>query len=149
MRYVLYDTKNNMTSLLKEVSFVEDYLKLMELRITKNVQVIFDKPEMLKDINVAPMLFLPFIENAYKHGISSLHPSYIYIGIKQHTAQLHIEVRNSLFENQALDKEESNGIGLANTRRRLDLIYPGRYTLVTNRDEVLQEYYVSLILNLP
>lgn len=148
MRYVLYDTKNNLTSLNKEVAFVEDYLKLMELRITNNVQVIFDKPALLKDMDVAPMLFLPFIENAYKHGISSLHPSYIYIGITQQPGALQIEVRNSLFNTQPLDKEESNGIGLVNTRRRLDLIYPGKYSLVTKEDKVLGEYYVCLILNL-
>jgi two-component system LytT family sensor kinase len=149
MRYVLYDTKNNLTSLHKEVAFVEDYLKLMELRITPNVQVIFDKPQTLKDVNVAPMLFLPFIENAYKHGISSIHPSYIYIGIKQDDGALQIEVRNSVFDTQPLDKEESNGIGLVNTRRRLDLIYPGRYSLVTREDATLKEYYICLILNLP
>ncbi|NMH28069.1 sensor histidine kinase [Flavobacterium silvaticum] len=146
MRYVLYDTQNNLTSLQKEVAFVEDYLKLMELRITSNVQVIFDKPAIVKDVEVAPMLFLPFIENAFKHGISSIHPSYIYIGLRQTENTIEIEVRNSLFEEQALNKEESNGIGIGNTKRRLDLIYPGRYELDIDKNTAASEFSVSLKL---
>ncbi|WP_367772715.1 histidine kinase [Flavobacterium sp. WC2421] len=148
MRYVLYDTKNNLTTLRKEVNFVEDYLKLMELRITDKVQVIFDKPKNIKDVEVAPMLFLPFIENAYKHGISGIYPSYIYIGIEQSEKSIQIEVRNSIFENQTLSKEESNGIGLVNTRRRLDLIYPNKYELTTTEDLVQKEYCVTLKLQI-
>lgn len=148
MRYVLYDTKNNLTTLSKEIGFVEDYLKLMELRITDKVQVIFEKPKNMKDVEVAPMLFLPFIENAYKHGISGIYPSYIYIGIEQSEKLLQIEVRNSIFENQTLSKEESNGIGLINTRRRLDLIYPGKYELTTTKDTLQMEYSVILKLQI-
>ncbi|MFV8324839.1 sensor histidine kinase [Flavobacterium sp. ZS1P14] len=148
MRYVLYDTKNNLTTLSKEIGFVEDYLKLMELRITDKVQVIFEKPASIKEVEVAPMLFLPFVENAYKHGISGIYPSYIYIGIEQSEKFIQIEVRNSIFENQTLNKEESNGIGLINTRRRLDLIYPGKYELVTNEDLLQKEYSVILKLQI-
>lgn len=148
MRYVLYDTKNNLTTLSKEIGFVEDYLKLMELRITDKVQVIFEKPTVISDVEVAPMLFLPFIENAYKHGISGIYPSYIYIGIEQSGKTLQIEVRNSIFENQTINKEESNGIGLMNTRRRLDLIYPGKYELSTNEDTLQMEYTVILKLQI-
>ena len=148
MRYVLYDTKNNLTTLTKEISFVEDYLKLMELRITDKVQVIFDKPKNINEVEVAPMLFLPFIENAYKHGISGIYPSYIYIGIEQSEKLIQIEVRNSIFENQTLSKEESNGIGLINTRRRLDLIYPNKYELTTAEDLLQKEYSVTLKLQI-
>jgi two-component system LytT family sensor kinase len=148
MRYVLYDTKNNLTTLSKEIGFVEDYLKLMELRITDKVQVIFEKPKSIKEVEVAPMLFLPFIENAYKHGISGIYPSYIYIGIEQSEKFIQIEVRNSIFENQTINKEESNGIGLINTRRRLDLIYPGKYELTTNEDLHQKEYSVILKLQI-
>lgn len=148
MRYVLYDTKNNLTTLSKEIGFVEDYLKLMELRITDKVQVIFEKPASIKEVEVAPMLFLPFVENAYKHGISGIYPSYIYIGIEQSEKFIQIEVRNSIFENQTLNKEESNGIGLINTRRRLDLIYPGKYELATNEDLLQKEYSVILKLQI-
>lgn len=148
MRYVLYDTKHNRTTLFKEIDFVESYTKLMKLRLTKNVQIIIDKPQNLRDVEVAPMLFLPFIENAFKHGISSIHPSYIYLGIDQQIDNLHIEVRNSLFEDSGEIKEESNGIGLANTKRRLDILYPGKYALEVNKDVLKKEFHVDLKLNL-
>ena len=148
MRYVLYDTKTNLTSLSKEIGFVEDYLKLMELRITDKVQVIFEKPKNIKEVEVAPMLFLPFIENAYKHGISGIYPSYIFIKIEQSENSIQIEVRNSIFENQTSNKEESNGIGLINTRRRLDLIYPDNYELTSTEDLLQKEYSVLLKLQI-
>jgi len=147
MRYVLYDTKHHLTTLTKEIAFVEDYMKLMELRLTDKVQVIFDKPSHIHEVQVAPMLFLPFIENAYKHGISNNYPSYIFIGLEQSGDTLTIEVRNSLFDMQPDNKEESNGIGLVNTRRRLDLIYPGKYSLKTEANAPVKEYQVVLKLD--
>jgi two-component system LytT family sensor kinase len=144
MRYVIYETKNDLTDLEKEIKFAEDYIKLMKLRLSDDVQVIFEKQVGLKNVEVAPMLFLPFIENAFKHGISTVHPSYIYIDISQPVEKLKIEIRNSLFDEQAAYLEDSNGIGIANTKRRLDLLYPGRYTLNVDRDLTVKEFTVIL-----
>jgi len=146
MRYVLYETKNDLTTLEKEIDFVEGYIRLMKLRLNDQVQVIFDKPKSLKNIDLAPMLFLPFVENAFKHGISNIHPSYVYVGINQTGQTLKIEVRNSIFPEKAENLEESNGIGLANTRRRLDLIYPGKYNLLVNDNKIEGEFNVQLKL---
>ncbi|HEY2582429.1 MAG TPA: histidine kinase [Mucilaginibacter sp.] len=148
MRYVLYETKNDLTTLEKEIAFVEDYISLMQLRLSNEVQVIFDKQENLKNVEVAPMLFLPFIENAFKHGISSVHPSYVYIGIHQITNTLQIEVRNSVFAEKMENLEESNGIGLVNTERRLSLIYPGKHQLKVDNNKADNEFTVILKLNL-
>jgi len=148
MRYVLYETKNDMTTLQKEVDFIDGYIQLMQLRLNDKVQVIFDKQKQLKNIDMAPMLFLPFVENAFKHGISNIHPSYIFIGISQIGQTLQIEVRNSVFPEKAENLEESNGIGLVNTKRRLDLIYPGKYNLLVNDSKVENEFNVLLKLNL-
>lgn len=147
MRHVLYDTKNDFTTLEKEIEFVEDYIQLMQLRLTDQVQVIFDHPKTLKNVEVAPMLFLPFIENAYKHGISNIYPSYIFIGITQSANTMQLEVRNSIFNAHAENLEESNGIGLVNTKRRLDLIYPGRYELKVDKNEKASEFFIQLKLN--
>ena len=94
------------------------------------------------------MLFLPYIENAFKHGISTMHPSYVYIDIRQSEYLLTIEIKNSLFDEKADHLEDSNGIGLVNTKRRLDLLYKDKYTLLVNSDTKLKEYTVSLTLNL-
>jgi two-component system LytT family sensor kinase len=148
MRYMLYETKNDLTTLEKELSFVEDYIKLMQLRISKDVDVIFDKQPNLKNVEVAPMLVLPFVENAFKHGISSVYPSYIYVGVYQMGDTLLIEVRNSVFDEKAENMEESNGIGLANTQRRLNLIYPDRHHLKVENNKTTREFTVILKLNL-
>jgi LytS/YehU family sensor histidine kinase len=144
MRYVIYETKNDLTDLVKEIKFIEDYIKLMKLRLSADVQVIFEKEANLKNHEVAPMLFLPFIENAFKHGISGVHPSYIYIDISQAGNKLKLEIKNSLFEEQTTYLEESNGIGIVNTKRRLDLLYAGRYTLKAERDIAAKEFTVVL-----
>ena len=101
MRYVIYETKNDLTDLRKEIKFIEDYIKLMRLRLTENVQIIYEKQEDMRNYEIAPMLFLPFIENAFKHGISSVHPSYVYIDISQSGNKVKVEVKNSLFAEKA------------------------------------------------
>jgi two-component system LytT family sensor kinase len=146
MRYVIYDTRNDLTSIQKEIRFVEDYIELMKLRVSENVQVIFEKQAGINDYEVAPMLLLPFVENAFKHGISTIHPSYVYIDIQQTDQAIKIEIKNSVFEPSA-ELEDSNGIGLVNTKRRLDLLYPGKYDLNVRNDVALKEYTVTLSLD--
>lgn len=146
MRYVLYETQAGYTLLSKEIAFVQDYIQLMQLRLTDKVTVIFEPPVPLHDGPIAPMLLLPFVENAFKHGVSALEPSRIYMGIQQHGAQLQVEVRNSLFPDKRPSPDESHGIGLANTRRRLDLLYADHYTLSVTEHTPDNEYQVMLTL---
>lgn len=146
MRYVLYDTRNDKTSLKKEFAFIEDYIALMKVRISEKVQIIFDKQDPLPDYEIVPMLFLPFIENAFKHGISAVHPSYIFIGISTFGSAIKFEVRNSLFEELGKQLDDDQGIGIANTRRRLDLLYPGNYSLLIDRDTFAKEHTITLTI---
>lgn len=148
MRYVLYDTQTGTTLLSKELAFVGDYIQLMQLRLTDKVTVTLDTPSPLRDQPIAPMLLLPFVENAFKHGISALHPSRIHVAIQQQPNQLLLDVRNTLFMDKAPSLEAGNGIGLTNTRRRLDLLYPGQYALDINEHDPAGEYHVHLTLNL-
>ncbi|RZK66377.1 MAG: histidine kinase [Pedobacter sp.] len=146
MRYVLYDTKNDKTSLLKEIGFIEDYIALMKVRISEEVQIIFDVHTPITDMDIAPMLFLPFIENAFKHGISAVHPSYIFIGFSLTQTELKFEVRNSLFETLGKQLDDDQGIGITNTKRRLDLLYPGKYKLDIESDKIVQEHGITLTI---
>ncbi|WP_128544328.1 sensor histidine kinase [Larkinella soli] len=148
MRYVLYETGSDTTTLSKEISFVQDYIQLMQLRLTDKVNVTLEQPKPLSDVPVAPMLLLPFVENAFKHGVSALLPSRIFIGIRQQGQQLEMEVRNTIFPEKNPSLEMGNGIGLANTRRRLDLLYPDRYQLSVIPETRDHEYLVHLSLNL-
>lgn len=134
MRYVLYDSQNNATTLDKEIAFINDYIDLMKLRVTDKVQIETSFEIKNHDIFIAPMLFLPFVENAFKHGISTIEECFIRIKLIQNENNLFFEVNNSLLtKRQSL--EESNGIGLANTKRRLDLLYPGKYELTAQPTE--------------
>jgi two-component system LytT family sensor kinase len=148
MRYVLYDTQSSTTLLSKELAFVNDYIQLMQLRLTDKVTVTLVPPSPLNDRPIAPMLLLPFVENAFKHGVSSLHPSQIHIAIKQRQNQLLLDVRNTLFPDKTPSLEAGNGIGLTNTRRRLDLLYPGQYDLQIEERSPAGEYHVHLALDL-
>lgn len=148
MRYVLYDTQAGTTLLSKEIDFLSDYIQLMQLRLTDKVTVTLDTPAPLHDQSVAPMLFLPFVENAFKHGVSTLDKSRISIRIQQTDHQVLMDVRNTLFPQKAPSLEVGNGIGLVNTRRRLDLLYPGRYELRIDEHNPAGEYQVQLMLTL-
>ena len=148
MRYVLYDTAGGLTLLSQEIAFVQDYITLMQLRLDERVQVIFERPEPMHDVPVAPMLLLPFLENAFKHGVAATQATRIFIALRQPTAHLlELEVRNTRLLRPSTDLAGSNGIGLANTRRRLDLLYPGRFSLLVDDHMPANEFRVHLTLH--
>ncbi|WP_324671275.1 sensor histidine kinase [Hymenobacter sp. GOD-10R] len=149
MRYVLYETQASTTLLSQEIAFLQDYMALMQLRLTDKVTVTFSKPEPLHDVPVAPMLLLPFVENAFKHGVSATQPSQIHVSVQQCGTELALEVRNTLFPKKALSLDTGSGIGLTNTRRRLDLLYPERYHLTTTEATSDNEFQVMLTLQVP
>jgi len=148
MRYVLYDTQNSTTLLSQEIAFIKDYISLMQLRLTEKVAVNFFTPIPLQDFALAPMLFLTFVENAFKHGVSDTQPSAIDVIITQDANTVNLMVKNSIFITQGNNIEENQGIGLNNTIRRLDLLYPGKYTLKVDETAEGNMYIVNLTINL-
>jgi hypothetical protein len=147
MRYVLYETQSGTTLLSKELAFINDYIQLMQLRLTDKVTVAVDTPAVVREQAIAPMLLLPFVENAFKHGVSTLLPSRISITVQQSQEQLVLDVRNTLLTDKT-PSLETGGIGLTNTRRRLDLLYPGQYDLLINEHTADDEYQVQLTVHL-
>jgi two-component system, LytTR family, sensor kinase len=150
MRYVLYETAAGTTLLSQEIGFLRDYTDLMHLRLTSKVRVVFEAPEPPRpDQPIAPMMLLPFVENAFKHGVSATAPSLISILIHQPTADtVELIVRNTLFEERPEVVHEAGGIGLTNTRRRLQLLYPDAHALVVTEQTIDNEYEVRLTLHL-
>lgn len=148
MRYLLYETQQERTLLSKEIAFIKDYISLMQLRLTELTEVTFKTPATLKDITIAPMLFLPFVENAFKHGVSATKPGKILINIEQNENLLELQVKNIVFEDHQIMADENKGIGLHNTIRRLDLMYPGKYNLDIEEKNPDQEYIVHLKIQL-
>lgn len=148
MRYLLYDTQKGDNMLSQEIAFVKNYISLMRLRLTDVVKINIDIPAHLQDMPLAPMIFLPFVENAFKHGVSATQPSYINIIIFQKGKVLDLTVNNSRMNDNSVSLDINSGIGLVNTRRRLDLLYPGKYKLDISEPDVASEYTVHLVLDL-
>jgi two-component system LytT family sensor kinase len=148
MRYLLYDTQQGQTMLSQEIAFVKDYISLMQLRLTDVVKVTFNSPASLNDMPLAPMIFLPFVENAFKHGVSAVQQSHVYITIEQRDKLLDLTVKNSIINDNSVSLDTNSGIGLVNTRRRLDLLYPGKYKLDVTELNAYNEYTVHLTLDL-
>ena len=148
MRYVLYDTQNSTTLLSQEIAFTKDYISLMQLRLTDVVKIDFETPSVLKDTTFPPMIFLPFVENAFKHGVSATEPSIINITIDQNDTIVELKVTNTIIKEQSNNLETGSGIGLNNTRRRLDLLYPGKYSLLINENVAENIYSVHLKIDL-
>lgn len=149
MRYVLYENQHESTLLSKEVDFIRDYIELMKMRLTDKVKLDIHLDDAKDNQVIAPMLILPFLENCFKHGISSQKESHIFIKLEIMGDTVFFETRNHIFPVN-LDSPEAreSGIGLTNTQRRLSLLYPKKHKLKFGKDEDKGEYYVNLTINL-
>lgn len=147
MRYLLYETQQNEASLKREIAFLQDHIELMCLRLHENNQVRFVAPGLETDHRIAPMLLLPFVENALKHGISAVKNTLTLITLKVQEGRLSMMVENDIVQEQR-SLTEHGGIGLQNTKRRLELLYPGHYTLSHHKDARAKRYVVHLTMEL-
>lgn len=140
MRYMLYESQNDI-KLSSEINFMKDFVDLMKLRMNEQVDLSVNFPEKYNDVSVEPLLFIPFIENAFKHGITYRNKSYIYISLESNDDWLNFQCSNSKAQKSFRDNE---GIGLINVKKRLNLLYPDRYKLQIAETE--GEYSVNLKL---
>jgi hypothetical protein len=145
MRFVIDDTKENMVRLDKKMEYLSDYIDLQKLRMPSNVKVNFSVTGKSAGLKIAPMVLLPFVENAFKYGHSTEHESEIFINIAIQGKELHLLVHNTCFKKQA-NKVETFHIGIENTYKRIELLYPGKHMLSINETET--DFNVSLHLNL-
>lgn len=126
MRYVLYDNRSTEIPLEKEVEFIQNYDKLMRLRLGERVTVTLEVSDNMIGVNIPPLLLIPLLENAYKHGVSATVPSFIACSVRVEDGYLFFEVINTLFEKVKEDRSDS-GIGLSNLRKRLEIQYGKAY----------------------
>ncbi len=143
MRFVLYEGDKQGVSLTREFEFIRTYIKLMRLRYSDKVKITIDLPTEAPDKNIPPLMLISFVENAFKHGISYQHESFINIKVEVEQEHLHF-----LCSNSKADKpnKEKGGVGLTNVKQRLNLLYDNRYTL--NIQDTQNVYTVELILPL-
>ena len=136
LRYALYDTDVEKVPLSGEVSFMDNYVHLMQLRCNEMTDVSTSWQVPSGDVKIAPLLFISPIENAFKHGVNARMKSFVHIGLHPEGKDLVFTCENSLFEKTGEDHIGS-GIGVENLKRRLELIYPGAYAYEQNgRDGV-------------
>ncbi len=143
MRHMLYESEKERIDLSKEVDYLKNYIALQRLRLTDTAKVDFKVVGNIVGKQIEPMLFIPFLENAFKHGVDS---EGVNINVLLETKQnmLFFSVVNRV--STAKQKDESSGIGLANVKKRLDVHYGNRYKL--NYEEKKGIFSVSLQLNL-
>ncbi|HLZ86664.1 MAG TPA: histidine kinase [Puia sp.] len=136
MRYMLYDTQGKKVELRTEIRYLNSYIELQRLRFGNDVVVEsrIDAGEWGEQSAIEPMLLIPFVENAFKHGVGALERPHICIRLSVKEGWMHFEVRNSFDPADTAGKEERSGLGLNNVRTRLDLLYPRDHTLVVREE---------------
>ena len=126
MRYVLYEGSNRTILLSREVEFLNNYIALMRLRYTDKVKIETELPAEIPEVLIPPLLFISFVENAFKHGVSYRMVSFIRLSIKMEDGELSFRCANS---NCGKSNDPYSGIGLDNVRKRLNLLYGDAYRL--------------------
>lgn len=145
MRYVLSDAKEETVPLEKEIEYIGKYIDLQKMRLTESVKTDYTVSGYCHNLQIAPLILIPYIENAFKFGISTHGESHIAVSIAIADKQLVLRTSN-LIHNKENIIVESNGIGLVNAQRRLDLFYENKYELKIDEDN--QNYVVYLELQL-
>lgn len=133
LRYALYDSEADRVSLSAEMEFMSNYVDLMALRCNELTTVTKDFQVPQEHVEVAPLLFISLVENAFKHGVNARYPSFVNAGMSYADGVITFRCANSLFERQGSDHIGS-GIGLENMKRRLELLYPGKYAYEQKAD---------------
>jgi two-component sensor histidine kinase len=144
MRYLLYESEAEKIHLSREVEFISNYIDLMKLRYSDKVKIALEIDSSLPDSTIPPLLFTSFVENAFKHGISYQEESFVLVNIHVDDMRLVFTISNSNHKKQ--QDTTTSGIGIANSRKRLDLLYGNDYLLEMKESE--QEYLVKLTLPL-
>lgn len=146
LRYVLYESNQPSVPLEKELDFIRNYVELMRIRLPRHVEVQTDISAPAPGTQIAPLLFISLIENAFKHGVSNSKPSFIHLDIHQEKERVVCAIRNSYFPKDTTQDKSGSGIGLINLRKRLVLLYPDRYMFRSERKDDC--YDTLLVLSL-
>ena len=145
LRYAMYETRKDVVPLQGEMEFMRNYVELMKLRCSEKTEVNSTFNVQRSTLDIAPLLFISLIENAFKHGVSSNRDSRIDIGLTADEQQLIFTCDNTNYPKTDSDRSGS-GIGLENTRRRLDLIYKNRYTWEQTLEDNIYKVKITIKL---
>lgn len=144
LRYMIYQSNGDKVMLENELRYLQDYIDIQRLRMARNIPVEFKVEGDPAGLEIAPMLLIPFVENAFKHGISYTESTFINISLHiQKNGILHLIVRNSLFKQRVSEK---GGVGLNNVLKRLSLLYTDAHTITVREhgDEFIADLKIAL-----
>ena len=147
MRYFLYDSARGQIELKKEVEFIKSFISLMELRFSDEVDVHLVIPATVPDVRIPPMLFISFLENAFKHGVRYPLKSFIYFEMQVNGSILKCSVRNSKHPAIEVHRDDYSGIGLENIKKSLQLLYGEDYKLNIADNEKTYEVNLTIPLS--
>lgn len=147
LRYMLYDSQKDKISIGDEIEHLNNYIALQKLRFDEEVKVEVNIEDECPDCLIEPMLLIPFIENAFKHGIGMQDNAFISIHLTVKEKQLQFSISNN-YNKSDFSKDKSSGIGLLNVKNRLKLLYPDNYELHITNDDRQGIFSVHLNLNL-
>ncbi len=146
MRYIIYDTERKLVPLSKEVEYIANYIELQRLRLREDMKIDFTTRLGNEETVIEPLLLLPFVENAFKHGVDAEKGGRIVVDIAQTGNELHFHVENPIVENSNHVQNGQSGIGLSNTLKRLKLLYQENFSI--QKGPVQGNYVVELVLKL-
>ena len=130
MRHIIYDSEVDFIPLEKEVEMIKNYIELQNLRTQEDENIEFKVLGEVKNKKVAPLLFLPFVENSFKHGLKGgAAITYVKIILEVSGSVLNFEIENSIGKSNKIDDTKYKGIGVENVKKRLELIYPNQHSL--------------------
>jgi sensor histidine kinase YesM len=146
MRYIIYEASRDFVDLTKEIKYLEDYIVLQKLRADSRATIKFEITGELKNIQIAPLLFFPLVENSFKHGIKgSTGKSFVLIHLEASEKKITFVIENNKGCVDNVEKKEYKGIGLENIKKRLAMIYPNDHDLkITDLNETFK---VELVIN--
>jgi sensor histidine kinase YesM len=143
MRYVLNETKHDWVPLEKEILFINNYIDLQKVRLTDKMTIQFNVTGDVEGQQIAPLILMPLIENAFKYGVSTKQPSEIVMNLNVDDKGINFSAKNSIHRGEN-NNNNNTSIGLQNTRRRLELLYPEKHVLSIKEEK--NEFIVNLIL---
>ena len=150
MRYILYDSVQKKIKLTQEIQCLKNYIALQRLRISRkeSVKIDFRESGNFSAIDIEPLILIPFLENAFKHGVSYNRASLVSINLKVEASVIKFDVYNTKkrANTSSLDANGHSGIGLSNTIRRLNLCYPDRYELMINESPEYYETKLTIVV---
>jgi sensor histidine kinase YesM len=144
MRYVLSETKHDTVPLDKDIQFLKHFIELQKVRLTDKVTIEFVVEGQTEAKQIAPLLLIPFVENAFKYGVSTKEKSKLLFEIKASAENILFTSQNDMISSDK-GTENNTGIGLKNTKRRLELLYPGTHELTVSEEN--KKFIVKLILH--